>query len=152
MSGAIQRMWVTLSIIPVRAIYACPSSSASPNLTLSFSCLQPTFPLASTFIHFYLSSALFIGLSKSDSCLEEKDGEKNPSLVSLQPSLMGRAEYTSSLFIQTCLSHWDIFLVCFASSPHLMHWKICRESHGKKKDVAPNNWEKTKQMVTLTIT
>lgn len=138
MSGAIHRMWVTLSIIPVRAICACPSSSASPNLTLSFSCLQPTFPLTSTFIHFYLSSALFIGLSKSDSCLEEKGGEKKipPLSPSSLPSWVGLS--IPLLYLSRPVFHTGIYFL----SALLPLLTSCTERYTErameKRDVAPN--------------
>lgn len=105
-----------------------PFSSPLPALTLSLALIithpghiSPSWtPLTSTFPRFYLLSPTLIVLSKCDSYLKGKK-KKKTSLVSLQPSLLGRVEYTSSLFIQTCLSVGFIScLLHFFSPPHAL--------------------------------
>lgn len=119
----------------VRISYYHPSSPHLPFLNtahLVFSSFLP--PLA----------PLFFALSKSDSCLTEKEKKKNkPSLVFLQPCLSGRVEYTSSLFTRTCLSPECIScLPHFFSLPHALT-DIQRLEKGVGAKMKSKCWIKT---------
>lgn len=113
-------------LMPVHAMLH-PSSSPLPKLTVCpFSHYHPSsphLPSPRLFLPFFFTFLLPCSLSSQNLTAAQRRGgkKKNPSLVSLQPSRSGRAEHTSSLFIQTCLSQGYIScLLHFSSSPHAL--------------------------------
>lgn len=99
----------------VRISYYHPSSPHLPFLNtahLVFSSFLP--PLA----------PLFFALSKSDSCLTEKEKKKTnpPSSSCSHASQVGLS--IPLLYLPGPVFHRNVFLVRLTSSPCLMHWQI----------------------------